>query len=75
MEIIVLLGLRIGVHQRSGQAGQGMQQPVLSIDRHPVSLDRAGTSSGHKLTPCTALYVIAGHELWHVKSIKENYLA
>ena len=34
----------VGVHQRSGQAGQGMQQPVLSIDRHPVSLDRAGTA-------------------------------
>jgi len=39
-----LLGLRVGVHQRSGQPRQRMQQVVLGLDRDLVSLDHAGTS-------------------------------
>ncbi|HEX7734584.1 MAG TPA: DinB family protein [Ktedonobacteraceae bacterium] len=38
------------------------------------AFDRAGLSSGNKLSVRSALYIIAGHELHHVKSIKENYL-
>jgi uncharacterized damage-inducible protein DinB len=38
------------------------------------AFERFGTSSGHKLSVRSALYVIAGHELHHVKSIQENYL-
>ena len=41
--ISALPGLRVGMHQRSGQARQRMQQVVLGIDRDLVSLDRAGT--------------------------------
>ena len=36
------LGLGIGVHQRGGQPGQGVQQVVLGSDRDLVRLDRAG---------------------------------
>lgn len=39
------------------------------------ALERSGLSSGHKLSVRSALYIIAGHELHHVKSIKENYLS
>ena len=42
--ISALCGLRVGVHQRSGQARQRMQQAVLRADRDLVSLDHAGTS-------------------------------
>ncbi len=38
------------------------------------ALDRSGLSGGNKLSVRSALYIIAGHELHHVKSIKENYL-
>ena len=37
-----LLGLRVGVHQRGGQARQRVQQVMLRVDRDPVGLDRAG---------------------------------
>jgi hypothetical protein len=36
---------------------------------------RSGTVSGHALTVRAAVYIIAGHELHHIKSIKQNYLA
>jgi hypothetical protein len=36
--IIAFPGLRVGVHQRSGQAGQRMQQSVLSVDCDLVTL-------------------------------------
>jgi hypothetical protein len=36
---------------------------------------RGGRSSGNNLTVRAAVYQIAGHELHHVISIKENYLA
>lgn len=36
---------------------------------------RAGLSNGHKLSVRSALYQIAGHELHHINSIKENYLS
>jgi len=42
MVIGTRLGLRIGMHQRSGQVRQRVQQSVLGVDRHLVSLDRAG---------------------------------
>lgn len=35
---------------------------------------RSGISNEHKLSVRSALYQIAGHELHHVESIKENYL-
>lgn len=35
---------------------------------------RSGLSNGHNLSVRSALYQIAGHELHHVDSIKENYL-
>jgi uncharacterized damage-inducible protein DinB len=35
---------------------------------------RSGLSNGHKLSVRAALYIIAGHELHHINSIKENYL-
>lgn len=38
------------------------------------AFERFGLSSGNKLSVRSALYIIAGHELHHVKSIKENYL-
>jgi len=44
MEIIAFPGLRVGVHQRGGQAGQCVQQAVLGVDRDLVGLDRAGTA-------------------------------
>ena len=42
MMIGALLGLRIGVHQRSGKARQRVQQAMLCVARDLVSLDRAG---------------------------------
>lgn len=39
------------------------------------ALHRSGISSGHKLSVRAALYIIAGHELYHLESIKENYLS
>lgn len=44
MEVIAFPRLRVGVHQRGGQAGQCMQQTVLSVDRDLVGLDRARTA-------------------------------
>jgi uncharacterized damage-inducible protein DinB len=35
---------------------------------------RSGVSSRHNLSVRSALYQIAGHELHHINSIKENYL-
>lgn len=35
---------------------------------------RSGLASGHNLSVRAAAYQIAGHELHHVESIKENYL-
>src|SRR5215831_2863229 len=48
--ISALLGLWVGVHQRSGQARQRVQQVVLSADRDLVGLDRAGTGIDDHLT-------------------------
>jgi len=36
---------------------------------------RSGTASGHALSVRAAVYIIAGHELHHINSIKQNYLA
>ncbi|GCE21495.1 DinB family protein [Dictyobacter kobayashii] len=38
-----------------------------------VVLTRSGLSNGHNLSVRSALYQIAGHELHHFYSIKENY--
>lgn len=38
------------------------------------ALNRAGTASGFPLTVNAAAYFIAGHELHHLHSIRENYL-
>jgi uncharacterized damage-inducible protein DinB len=38
-----------------------------------TALQRRGTASGHDLTVSAAAYVIAGHELYHLRSILENY--
>jgi hypothetical protein len=35
---------------------------------------RAGKSNGHKHTVRALAYIVAGHELHHVNSIRENYL-
>ena len=37
------------------------------------ALARAGTASGARLTVNAALWIIAGHELHHLASIRENY--
>src|SRR5258708_6770486 len=37
------------------------------------ALERSGLSGVNKLSVRSALYIIAGHELHHVKSMKENY--
>ena len=37
------------------------------------TLSRAGTASDHPLTVCAAAYIIAGHELYHLRSLRENY--
>jgi len=37
------------------------------------ALNQIGTSSGNALSARAALYVIAGHELYHLKSIRDNY--
>lgn len=36
---------------------------------------KSGGSNGHRLSVRAALYIIAGHELHHFQSIKENYLS
>jgi hypothetical protein len=36
---------------------------------------RSGTASGHALSVRAAVYIIAGHELHHINSIKQNYLS
>lgn len=38
------------------------------------ALTRSGTASGNPLTVRGAAYFIAGHELHHIHSIRENYL-
>lgn len=38
-------------------------------------MQRSGIANKHNLSVRSALYQIAGHELHHVKSIRENYLA
>ena len=38
------------------------------------AMTRSGISSGHKLSVRAALYILAGHELHHVNSIRGNYL-
>ncbi|MEO8612382.1 MAG: DinB family protein [Chloroflexota bacterium] len=35
--------------------------------------ERSGTASGYTLTVRAAVYIVAGHELYHLRSIKENY--
>ena len=35
---------------------------------------RVGTASDNPLTVRGALYIIAGHELYHLESMQENYL-
>jgi uncharacterized protein (TIGR03083 family) len=37
------------------------------------ALSRAGTASEHPLTVRAAAYIIAGHELYHLRSLRENY--
>ncbi|HEY0755828.1 MAG TPA: DinB family protein [Ktedonobacteraceae bacterium] len=39
------------------------------------ALERAGLSNGYKLSVRSAIYIVTGHELHHVRSIKENYLS
>ena len=39
----------------------------------PEALARAGTASGARLTVNAALWIITGHELHHLASIRENY--
>lgn len=43
----------------------------ISLDE--AALVRLGTASDNPLTARAAAYIIAGHELHHLKSIKENY--
>jgi len=38
-----------------------------------VALTRKGTASNNPLTPRAVVYILAGHELHHLKSIQENY--
>lgn len=38
------------------------------------ALSRAGVANGHLLSVRAAAYIIAGHELHHINSIRENYL-
>lgn len=38
-------------------------------------LNRAGVANGHSMSVRAAAYHIAGHELHHINSIKENYLS
>ncbi len=38
-----------------------------------AALERAGTANGHKISVRAAAYHIAGHELHHLASIKQNY--
>jgi hypothetical protein len=42
MMISALLGLRLGMHQRIGQARQRMQQIVPGVDRDLMCLNGAG---------------------------------
>lgn len=39
------------------------------------TMQRVGIANNHNLSVRSALYQIAGHELHHVNSIKENYLS
>lgn len=39
------------------------------------AMKRSGLSSGHNLSVRSAVYQIAGHELHHVQSIKQNYFS
>jgi hypothetical protein len=36
---------------------------------------RGGVASGHRMSVRAAAYIIAGHELHHLNSIRENYLS
>ena len=36
---------------------------------------KSGTANGHTLSVRAAAYIIAGHELHHIESIKRNYLS
>ncbi len=40
-----------------------------------AAFHKSGISNNHRLSVRSALYQIAGHELHHVNSIKENYLS
>ncbi len=40
---------------------------------HPIDWDRGGVASGARLTVRALSYIIAGHELHHVESLREVY--
>lgn len=40
-----------------------------------AALLRSGRASGHAMSVRAAAYIIAGHELHHLESIRQNYLA
>ena len=39
------------------------------------ALARSTDANGHELTARAAAYIIVGHELYHLRSLRENYLA
>jgi uncharacterized damage-inducible protein DinB len=39
-----------------------------------AALERAGVANGHRMSVRAAAYHLAGHELHHLNSIKQNYL-
>lgn len=53
-----------------------VRQATLSLFNNlpDEALSRAGTASNQRLTVNAAAYFIAGHELHHIRSIRENYL-
>ena len=50
MMIGALLGLRIGVHQRGGEARQRMEQAMLGVDRDLV-LSNPGAVKLYRMSP------------------------
>lgn len=47
---------------------------VLLKSVSEADLKFMGTASGHALSARSAAFIILGHELWHIKIIKERYL-
>jgi hypothetical protein len=51
------------------------QSTVVMFNTFPEdAFGRAGIADGESLSVRGALYIIAGHELYHLESIRENYL-